>query len=415
MEIFFVRNFVFIFVISIFTLIVKCENNYCNNFKDCNQCTLCNDETKTSCKCQWTNEGCIYNETKDSGEWYSRTKVCQNLEEPPQSIYCPKSMSKKTEDDLGDDNSIQYKIKPDSDGNYGKEMVVCNFEFEQNSHEDINVKIYFFFQVFYYPRVYIESIDSSGTKKEMTIERSDDYKFASNSKIIIRVLLRQEYPISPIDIEINLINKPKNVLLSIFFFILFALAGAFMTVLVYHIIQRCEKKKKIQSENASLNLSNRGIIRKKNISIKQLNKQKLNNLFNDKMKKTFYKDVYNQNGGICTICLNKFDEKSEVSITSCKHIFHYQCIYNWLFKNIKNPKCPNCKHEILKDEDEKDVNNSNEKKETNVITVRRRFRGFNFNNFSNQIDDSNRRALTLNINHQTINDDSSQKYHINGN
>ena len=133
------------------------------------------------------------------------------------------------------------------------------------------------------------------------------------------------------------------------------------------------------------------------------------------MKKTFYKDVNNQNGGICTICLNKFDEKSEVSITSCKHIFHYQCIYNWLFKNIKNPKCPNCKHEILKDVDEKDVDNSNEKKETNVITVRRRFRGFNFDNFSNQIDDSNRRALTLNINHQTINDDSSQKYHINGN
>ena len=55
------------------------------------------------------------------------------------------------------------------------------------------------------------------------------------------------------------------------------------------------------------------------------------------------------------------------------------------------------------------------KKETNVITVRRRFRGFNFNNFSNQIEDSNRRYLTLNINHQTINDDSSQKYHINGN
>ena len=68
------------------------------------------------------------------------------------------------------------------------------------------------------------------------------------------------------------------------------------------------------------------------------------------MKKHIYQKEYNQYGGGCSICLNKFDEKSEVSITSCNHVFHYKCIHNWLYKNIKNPRCPNCNNKILKDE-----------------------------------------------------------------
>ena len=105
----------------------------------------------------------------------------------------------------------------------------------------------------------------------------------------------------------------------------------------------------------------------------------------------------------------KFDEKSEVSITPCKHVFHYKCIHNWLYKNIINPNCPNCKNEISKDEDE---DNSEEKKEANMIRIRRRFKGSNSNNRFNQLDDDNRRAVTLNIYHQSVNADSSQRYRI---
>ena len=145
---------------------------------------------------------------------------------------------------------------------------------------------------------------------------------------------------------------------------------------------------------------------KENHNSNKFNRQKLNKLFNTQMKKHIYKKEYNQYGGGCSICLNKFDENSEVPITSCKHVFHYKCIHSWLYKNIKNPRCPNCNNDILKDE-----NNSDEKNETNIIRVLRRYKGHDSNNRLNQ-HDSNRRSITLDINHQSLSENSSQRKQI---
>ena len=69
MEIFFHRNIVFIFLIFSFTLLIKCdESDECSNFTDCYKCSLCNDESKTPCKCEWTNKGCIYHDGKNSNK-----------------------------------------------------------------------------------------------------------------------------------------------------------------------------------------------------------------------------------------------------------------------------------------------------------------------------------------------------------
>lgn len=79
MEIIFLRKIAFICIIFSFTLIVKCEENtYCSAFTDCNKCVLCNDESKTPCKCDWTNNGCAYYETTNFHEnenWYSKVKT----------------------------------------------------------------------------------------------------------------------------------------------------------------------------------------------------------------------------------------------------------------------------------------------------------------------------------------------------
>jgi hypothetical protein len=53
-------------------------------------------------------------------------------------------------------------------------------------------------------------------------------------------------------------------------------------------------------------------------------------------KKNDYKDE-------CTICLEKFNNDSEVSILKCNHIFHYDCISKW---GIKNNSCPCCRETI---------------------------------------------------------------------
>ena len=124
------------------------------------------------------------------------------------------------------------------------------------------------------------------------------------------------------------------------------------------------------------------------------------------MIKHFYKKEYNIYDGGCSICLNKFNEKSEVSITSCKHVFHYKCIHNWLYKNVKNPKCPNCNNEILNED-----KNSHEKKETDIIAIMRRYGRYNSHNRFNR-NDSNRRSITLDINSHEINENSSQRQEI---
>ena len=421
MEIFLLRKLILILFIYSSTLPIKCESNdYCNNFTDCNKCTLCNDENKINCKCEWTNKGCIYNKNKKSVEnekWYSKIKICQNFDKSNdiENIYCPKSLSKKTEDNLDEDNRIQYTIKSDSNGNYGKEMTICNFEFEQDSHKDIILTVDYASLIFLKPEVYIESIDSSGIKTITIIDKYREIKFKKNSKVIIKVLLRQEYKISPITIKINLLINFYKLILSIIYLIIFIIILILIISIIFCYLQRREKKKKMHSENIPNSIipiirQNNNIFtnnRKENMNLKKLNKQKLNNLFKNKMNKRLYKNEYNQYGMLCTICLNKFDEKSEISITSCKHIFHHDCIHNWFYKNIKNPKCPNCKHEVLKDE-----NNLGEKKETNIITIGRRNTINNFNNNSNQLGDGNRRAITLNINHRILNGDSSKRYQI---
>jgi hypothetical protein len=74
-------------------------------------------------------------------------------------------------------------------------------------------------------------------------------------------------------------------------------------------------------------------------------------------------------GGGCSICLAEFKKKSKVSITPCKHVFHYKCIHDWLYKNIRNPKCPNCNNEILNEEE---AHNINQEKDTKIIKIKKK-------------------------------------------
>ena len=416
------RKFIYIFII--FSLTIKCDDNdYCNKFTDCYKCNLCNDENKKLCKCSWTNKGCIYNANKVSEEnekWYSKIIVCQKIDKlnHVENVYCPKSLSEKTESNLDEYNSLEFRLQRDLNGYYGKYMTVCNFEFEQLSHKDIKVSVEFSSHINIYPKVYIESTDNSNIITKTTVDKDEDIEFEQNSKITIKVLLKQEYTISPITIKLSI--KTSRTIIIIIITIILVLIIVILKLIVFFICKNKktkEKKRKYSSENSHQGLPNMQIIlnnhnninmnnTKENHNSNKFNRQKLNKLFNTQMKKHIYKKEYNQYGGGCSICLNKFDEKSEVSITSCKHVFHYKCIHNWLYKNIKNPRCPNCNNDILNEE-----NNSDEKNETNIIRVLRRYRGHNSNNRLNQ-HDNNRRSITLDINHQSFDENSSQRKQI---
>ena len=319
----------FIFILFILTLTIKCdEDDYCNKFTDCYKCNLCNDENKKLCKCSWTNKGCIYNANKVSEEnekWFSKILVCQTLDKlnNVENIYCPKSLSKKTESSLDGDNSIEYTIQPDSNGFYGKDMSICNFEFEQGSHKDIVVTVEFSSHIYKYPKVYIESTDISNIKTKTTLDSNGDIEFDENSKIIIKVLLKQEYTVSPITIKLAIKTSNKALIITLFVIILLVLV--LIIFIIFYICRNKKnkkKKRKTSSENSQQVFQNIHIIIENNNNIyinnteqnnklAELNRQKLDKLFNNKMIKHIYKKEYNQYGEGCSIYINKINEKKE--------------------------------------------------------------------------------------------------------
>ena len=45
---------------------------------------------------------------------------------------------------------------------------------------------------------------------------------------------------------------------------------------------------------------------------------------------------------ICTIDLNGFNEGDKVVVTHCQHIFHAECLKEWIHVEGRERKCPNC-------------------------------------------------------------------------
>ncbi len=49
----------------------------------------------------------------------------------------------------------------------------------------------------------------------------------------------------------------------------------------------------------------------------------------------------------CVICLEEFQNGDEVITLPCFHLYHKQCIKDWL---KKNGSCPICKKEVKKED-----------------------------------------------------------------
>lgn len=57
-----------------------------------------------------------------------------------------------------------------------------------------------------------------------------------------------------------------------------------------------------------------------------------------------YSDIKNEiDDKDCSICLNEFDDDCEISILTCTHIFHKDCLIEW---GKYKQSCPVCREEI---------------------------------------------------------------------
>lgn len=82
--------------------------------------------------------------------------------------------------------------------------------------------------------------------------------------------------------------------------------------------------------------------------LKNKNKAKLEEMFLNELKSVKYLENLNEHMDSCTICLEGFIiDESDILILFCKHIFHNDCLKNWLNKNLLMPKCPNCNYHVV--------------------------------------------------------------------
>ena len=81
--------------------------------------------------------------------------------------------------------------------------------------------------------------------------------------------------------------------------------------------------------------------------LKNKNKLIIEKLLETELKPVIYEENLNEYNASCTICMEGFIVgKQDVTVLSCKHIFHHNCLKNWLFKNLTHPKCPNCNNNV---------------------------------------------------------------------
>ena len=416
MNIFFSKNILYFFLYFSTKYLIRCDTSYnCESYTNCYDCVLCG-QNGLSCNCLYTINDCTsytsyYSGYSESTGWYSKVSTCESLDNRKKTnyAYCPSSSSIRNEDDLNSDKSITFTILSDKYGLFGSKNILCSFEYDQSTNNDLEVKVEFTSGISKKPKVYIESTDVYNAKRKEYAESNTEFDFSKSEKVLMKILLLDEYYVSPIKIKISVSSSKFGVIASIIITILFiGIMVGCVVFCAYRMYKNNEARRaarlymyqqaqanmaRIEQENGYYEDSNQ----EDSVDIEKINKEKLDQLFRTKMAEHLYKKQYNEFGGGCSICLAEFKKKSKVSITSCKHVFHYDCIHDWLYKNIRNPKCPNCNNEILNDDDE---NKNNKEKDNKIIKVKRKA-GVNQQN-------TNDRGGAININNNGSNIDASQ-------
>ena len=128
----------------------------------------------------------------------------------------------------------------------------------------------------------------------------------------------------------------------------FAYSFTLALVIIVLIILYIYVKRKMDREYIE-NIDHERIEKEKKI---EENKKVIVALFESKLKKKIFDKTKLVNDcECCSICIENFEVGvSEVSVTPCNHIFHFECLKKWIDDNVLNPKCPNCNYNLLQEE-----------------------------------------------------------------
>ena len=364
-----------IFLIKI-TLIVN-NKTMCNFLTYCDDCIKCGNDSKNYSKCNYTNLFCK-----------SKTN---------QLIYFPKLLREYIYNFRVVQKTKKYCGRPEILFNHKENFIELNFgknieSYLLNNSLHCNyIRFTDFFPYFYNYDIEFELMTNKnsslsfdviltyGTNKNSGIEHFSSLDFTSNQK---KFSLRKVYSFMILidfhknsflfngTLKIKIINLTKNMLplsRKNSFRLLFRVVPFFLFFFITSMISICFVNRlptinnnypRLYSLNNYIGRSN-NIFSNRNEQRKNKNKLKIKNLFQTILAPKIFQQSDLVNDCVCcTICLENFeDKKSIISITTCNHIFHFNCLKKWAYKNILNFKCPICKKDLIPDDNinERDV------------------------------------------------------------
>lgn len=389
----------------------------CTLSEDCKNCEFCGNLTKEYMSCKFENSFCHhvdkgnyeYNtQIKNAYSNYFRSKseissFCGereiDLNSMKDSFIILNSNSYKKSDNL---YHCDYKIINSYYLEHNSDIAIMNFEIKSSSNfVEANKRIKFNLFVIYTISNSIRFYNlTDNDLRNNYINRT--LSKISEAEILIDFRNTNENTESIEEIlEISIITENSSKKTRIIIIIVLVICGFLILLIIVLIILYIIIKRKM--EIMSRERRDNDLVEREE-KIKQ-NTILVNKLLENELKpKIFTKDLVVNDCENCTICLEPFEcGKSEVSITACNHIFHFECLKNWMNTEILNPQCPNCKYGFL--------SNSIPPKDSpeNVLNINTRNNNNNgmSDNLNNHNEGSSERNINGNVNGSNSNNNNN--------
>lgn len=356
----------YLFITNLATFIISQNITYCDLTKRCDSCTICGQDTKNYCSCNFYNSYCINSETlasEFSKDFLLNYDGCLSSNGNNQGICGSSDLSLIN----GETKIINYKSTSNTNFlcyySFGGSKVNNNrIVITLSKNEDSEQK--FDLYIITYPVNGSASVtmlsDSILNNNPIELEKVNfekmsiyfDIEDANNLDKISLSFLYKDYSSDNNDSTKKTTIKSSNSSSNntgIIVGIIIGIVALIIIITTFIILYRRNKKKKSKIINNS-NLTSNNLNQNPDLmSLINMNKEKLDAMFRTEFiprtynEKNVTNDCYN-----CTICMEKFIDNSSIIITTkCNHSFHEKCFKNWVYKNIISPKCPNCNYLFL--------------------------------------------------------------------
>ena len=355
----------FIFqILILFILFSKLLFNCISQFSDCFNCSVCGSENKNlrECLCDWN----------------SNTNSCNDISIQKNLFYsfeafsqCYDIQSKQLQDTfcgsekLNVEKELEFKM-PKINNGFGIKSIYCNYELiisgDNNIYYNMDYKyisevkediddIHLFLKVIY------DNLTSDIIQLENDNINNDLQQVKS---IELKIYFERKFISLPFSLKMKILyyNNTSIIFLIIGIVLSFCLVAGLICYLTKKLSDK-ERQRRHEMFELELNRQHGERVDDEVLQRKKFeHKNKLKILYFLR-KSSNYNQINKidilKDGKICSICQEKIKLREKISFTPCQHIFHYRCLSTWLYRDLHEPKCPNCKYDLIKDVTDDDI------------------------------------------------------------